>query len=142
MTRQDFNVVNGLSSSFGVIDQWDQIMGVVSAMSTGFIVLEHDLYQQAVELATGYILPDALARKLSITSINACLHLPMSDAYIETNDNSSHPPPKGSSSNSNSSSSGSGSVKSGAVVGAVARMDALALVAAAATVLGAVAQSL
>jgi len=93
----------------------------------------------------GYILPDALARKLNITSINSCLHLPMSDAYVETNDNSSHPPPKGSSasnSNSSSSGSGSGSVKSGAVVGAVARMDALALVAAAATVLGAVAQSL
>jgi hypothetical protein len=127
-----------------VINKWEDIMGVVSTMSTGFIVLEHDLYQQAVELATGYILPDALARKLSITSINACLHLPMSDAYIETNDNSSHPPPKGSSSNSSSSSSGSnsGTVKSGAVVGAVARMDALALVAAAATVLGAVAQSL
>jgi len=142
----DFNVVNGLSTSFGVVDQWEGIMNTVSsALSTGFIVLEHDLYQQAVELAMGYILPDALARKLNITSINSCLHLPMSDAYVETNDNSSHPPPKGSSasnSNSSSSGSGSGSVKSGAVVGAVARMDALALVAAAATVLGAVAQSL
>jgi hypothetical protein len=62
---------------------------------TGFIVLEHDLYEQTVELATGYILPDALARtspKLNIMPVSQCLGLGLSDAYVETNNNSTHPP--------------------------------------------------
>jgi hypothetical protein len=60
----------------------------------GFIVLEHDLFEQTVELATGYILPDALARtnpKLDIMPISQCLGLPLTDAYVETNDNKTHP---------------------------------------------------
>ena len=69
-------------------------MGNVSTLDTGFIVLEHDLFQQTVQLACGYILPDALARvpKLNITPVITCLNLPMSDAYIETNNNVTHPP--------------------------------------------------
>lgn len=64
-------------------------------MNTGFIVLEHDLFQQTVEVATGYILPDALARRpaLNITTVNSCLNRPPGDAYLETNDNSSNPLP-------------------------------------------------
>lgn len=61
-----------------------------------FIVLEHDLFQQTVQIATGYILPDALAYNnppFNITPIIECLHKPLSDAYIETNDNKSNPPP-------------------------------------------------
>jgi hypothetical protein len=64
-------------------------------MPTGFIVLEHDLYEQTVELATGYILPDALARtspKLNIMPVSQCLGLNLTDAYMETNNNSTHPP--------------------------------------------------
>lgn len=69
-------------------------MGNVSTMNTGFIVLEHDLFQQTVQLATGYILPDALATvpKFNITPVVNCLNLPMSDAYIETNNNNTNPP--------------------------------------------------
>jgi hypothetical protein len=63
-------------------------------LNSGFIVLEHDLWQQTVELATGYILPDALAQQpaLTIEPIYDCLHLPISDAYIETNNNKTNPP--------------------------------------------------
>ena len=70
-------------------------MGNVTALNTGFIVLEHDLFQQSVEIATGYILPDALARtpKLTLQPIITCLGKPLSDAYIETNDNTTNPPP-------------------------------------------------
>jgi hypothetical protein len=69
-------------------------MSDVSNLNTGFIVLEHDLFEQTVQLATGYILPDALATvpKLNITPVISCLNLPMSDAYIETNNNSTNPP--------------------------------------------------
>lgn len=34
-----------------------------SDLSTGFIVLEHDLYQQAVDLAIGYTIPSAKAHQ-------------------------------------------------------------------------------
>lgn len=70
-------------------------MGNVSTLNTGFIVLEHDLFQQSVEIATGYILPDALARtpKLTLEPVITCLNQPLANAYIETNDNSTNPPP-------------------------------------------------
>lgn len=70
-------------------------MGNVSTLTTGFIVLEHDLFQQSVEIATGYILPDALARtpKLTLQPVITCLGQPLANAYIETNDNSTNPPP-------------------------------------------------
>jgi len=71
-------------------------MSIVSTMDTGFIVLEHDLFQQSVEVATGYILPDALARnspKLTLQPVITCLGQPLANAYIETNDNKTNPPP-------------------------------------------------
>lgn len=73
-------------------------MGNVTTLDTGFIVLEHDLFAQTVDLATGYILPAALAGspQLTIKPVIECLNLPFGDAYVETNDNSSHPIPAGS----------------------------------------------
>jgi hypothetical protein len=64
-------------------------------MDNGFIVLEHDLFPQSVDVATGYILPDALAHNppFSIKPVITCLNKPNSDAYIETNDNATSPPP-------------------------------------------------
>lgn len=61
---------------------------------TGFIVLEHDLFEQTVELATGYILPDALAFQpaLKLMPVVQCQGMPLANAYIETNDNSTNPP--------------------------------------------------
>jgi hypothetical protein len=63
-------------------------------MSTGFIVLEHDLFEQTVQIAVGYILPDGLAFKptLNIMPVIKCLGMPLSNAYIETNDNKTNPP--------------------------------------------------
>lgn len=63
-------------------------------MSNGFIVLEHDLFEQSVEVATGYILPDALAHNppFTIQPVINCLNKTMADAYIETNDNTTNPP--------------------------------------------------
>lgn len=90
----DFFINGGTTTSVQVIQNWENIMGNVSTLSTGFIVLEHDLWQQTVQIAVGYILPDALAfqPKLTIEPIIQCIHQPMSNAYIETNDNSSNPP--------------------------------------------------
>ncbi len=90
----DFNIAGGLTSASQVLANWENIISNATQLSTGFIVLEHDLFQQSVEIATGYILPAALANQppLNIQPIVTCLHKPMNDAYIETNDNKTNPP--------------------------------------------------
>ncbi|VDB93537.1 unnamed protein product [Peniophora sp. CBMAI 1063] len=91
----DYDVHGGTATVGGVLQNWENILANASSFDTGFIVLEHDLFQQTVEIATGYILPDALAYqpKLTIEPIITCLGLELGDAYIETNDNSSNPLP-------------------------------------------------
>lgn len=90
----DFNIKGGLVSVEQVLSNWENIIGNATTMSNGFIVLEHDLFEQAVEVATGYILPDALAHQppFTIQPVISCLNKPMTDAYIETNDNKTNPP--------------------------------------------------
>jgi len=92
----DYNIHAGTISSSQVIQNWQFILGNASSLNTGFIVLAHDLFQQSVEIATGYILPDALARtdpKLTLQPVISCLNQPLANAYIETNDNTTNPPP-------------------------------------------------
>jgi len=80
----------------GVIDNFEDILNNASSMNTGFIVLEHDLYPQTVDVAIGYILPDAIARgNIKLESIIECLHKPLEDAYVETNNNVTNPPGNG-----------------------------------------------
>ena len=91
----DFNIAGGTISVTEVLSNWDNIVGNSSQIDTGFIVLEHDLFEQTVDLATGYIIPDALAHTphFNIMPVVQCLNKPLSDAYIETNNNQSNPPP-------------------------------------------------
>lgn len=73
----------GEVSASGVIASFISILNQAPSLSTGFIVLAHDLYQQSVDLAVGYILPDAIAStnpKFNITSIVSCLHQPLANA--------------------------------------------------------------
>ena len=88
----DFNIHGGTISVSEVLYNWENIVSNASTRTNGFIVLEHDLFQQTVEVATGYILPDALAHQFIIKPVVECLNLPMSDAYIELNNNSTNPP--------------------------------------------------
>ena len=90
----DFNIAGGSTSASQVLANWESIIGNATGLDTGFIVLEHDLFQQAVEIATGYILPAALANQppLKIEPVVSCLHKPLGDAYLETNDNKTNPP--------------------------------------------------
>ncbi|TFK76795.1 hypothetical protein BDN72DRAFT_10241 [Pluteus cervinus] len=96
----DFNIHSGITPVGQVLQNWENILGNATTSSKGFIVLEHDLFQQTVEVATGYILPDALGHQppFTIQPVITCLGLPLSDAYIETNDNKTNPPPAGSAS--------------------------------------------
>src|SRR6266566_1916355 len=91
----DFDIHGGLTNVQQVLFNWENIIANALNLNNGFIVLEHDLFQQTVEVATGYILPDALARKpaFNITPVITCLDRPMSQAYVETNDNKTNPLP-------------------------------------------------
>ncbi|KAJ7071499.1 hypothetical protein C8F01DRAFT_1110780 [Mycena amicta] len=89
----DFDLHSGLSTPSKVLQNWDYIKGNTTIIPTGFILLEHDLFQQSVDIATGYILPDALVHDpaFNIVPVITCLNKPMEDAYFETNNNSSNP---------------------------------------------------
>jgi hypothetical protein len=96
----DWHIAAGTVSASGVIAAFETILTQAASLDTGFIVLAHDLYQQSVDLATGYILPDALAQtnpSFNIVSIIECLGQPLSNAYKETNNNSTNPPLSGAS---------------------------------------------
>jgi len=90
----DYDVAGDLVSVSEVLGNLSIIAQNATTMDTGFILLEHDLFQQTVDIATGYILPDALAFQppFDIKPVVECLNMPLSNAYIETNDNSTNPP--------------------------------------------------
>lgn len=90
----DFNIHGGLTPVEKVLQNWENILSNVTTRNSGFIVLEHDLFQQSVQVATGYILPDALAHKppFTIQPVVTCMQKPLGDAYIETNNNKTNPP--------------------------------------------------
>lgn len=88
----DYDLASGMANPVQVLNSWDAIMNNSTKIDTGFIVLEHDLFQQTVDIAVGYILPEALAHqpKYNITPVTTCLGMPMSNSYLETNDNSTN----------------------------------------------------
>lgn len=90
----DFNIPGGTVTSFQALQNWYNIVASATSIPNGIITLQHDLFEQTVELAVGYILPNALATKppFTITPIVVCLNMPMANAYIETNNNQSNPP--------------------------------------------------
>ena len=82
------------------------IVSTAVNLATGFIVLQHDLYQQSVDMAVGYILPDALSHNPAFSvrlllffflfapahnrvsvpqlkSVIECQHQPPSNSYAE-----------------------------------------------------------
>ncbi|KAG9078174.1 chitin deacetylase [Ceratobasidium sp. 370] len=111
----DWHIPSGLSAA-EVLNSFDKILDTAGTLSTGFIVLAHDLYQQTVDLATGYVLPDARARKFNLMSIIDCMKKPLSEAYIETASNKSSPAATGTAASGGASgtSSASGSSSTGA----------------------------
>jgi hypothetical protein len=60
------------------LSKFNQILKeYVPMLTSGFIVLEHDLYQQTVDLAVGYFLPQAInSGNYTLKSIIGCLGLP------------------------------------------------------------------
>jgi hypothetical protein len=87
---RDWQIAGGVVNATQVIANFDQILDQAPDMDTGYIVLEHDLYQQSTELAVNYVLPRALASpSLSLQTIVECLGEDLSQAYVETRSNQS-----------------------------------------------------
>ena len=85
----DFNIAGGTTNPEQVLNNWHSIVNNASVINTGFIVLEHDLFQQTVDIAMDYILPDALAHQPPFRTepIITCLGDSLNEAYAETSSN-------------------------------------------------------
>jgi len=90
---QDWQIAGGVVNATTVMNNFDSILGMAPSLGHGFIVLEHDLYQQSVNLAVDYVLPKALSNpSLSVQPIIQCLGMDAAQAYVETADNSTAGP--------------------------------------------------
>ncbi|KAF9113860.1 chitin deacetylase [Mortierella sp. AM989] len=70
----DWNIPGGTATPQKVVDTFKSWLTKISTMSTGFIVLEHDLFPQEVDVAINGILPVAYATKdLVMQPIAQCL---------------------------------------------------------------------
>jgi len=87
--RVEAGVVNG-TESFNV---FQSILTAATALDTGFIVLQHDLYETTVDLAVGYTLNAALNHQpqLTLKPIGECSNIPNTNLYLESNRNESFP---------------------------------------------------
>ncbi|KIJ50832.1 carbohydrate esterase family 4 protein [Sphaerobolus stellatus SS14] len=91
----DWRIPAGQVTGPQAFQQFENILTNASLLNTGFIVLEHDLYQQTVDLAVGYTLPTALNHnpKFNIIPVIDCIKLDVKEAYIETMTNKSRTAP-------------------------------------------------
>jgi len=113
----DWRVAGGVLDPVTQFNTFQAILSNASVIPTGFIVLEHDLYQVTVELAVGYTLDAALSHNppIHLKSIGRCSNIPEENLYAETNKNKTFPYTNHTvvtSSNSNSSSGSSSSAGS------------------------------
>ncbi|GAA6064364.1 hypothetical protein JCM10212_005878 [Sporobolomyces blumeae] len=87
---RDWQIGGGVVNATTAYTNFETFLGTAAtSLSTGFIVLAHDLYQQSVDLAVDYILPNVInAGQLKIQTIADCLGEGLANAYIETANNS------------------------------------------------------
>lgn len=81
----DWKIAGGTANGTSSFAAWEAIVATAVNLATGFIVLQHDLYQQSVDMAVGYILPDALSHNpaFSLKSVIECQHLNPAYSYVE-----------------------------------------------------------
>jgi len=89
----DWKVASGAISGNQSVATFEQILTNATQISSGFIVLEHDLFEITVDLAVGYTLDLALNNnpKLNLEPIGECTGLAPYNIYLETNKNTSFP---------------------------------------------------
>ncbi|KAF6761497.1 carbohydrate esterase family 4 protein [Ephemerocybe angulata] len=90
----DWRVAAGYVKGPESFQTFQNILGNATQMDTGFIVLQHDLYEATVDLGVGYTIPYALdfTPKLNLVPIGQCVKKPTSDLYLESNTNTTFPP--------------------------------------------------
>ncbi|PWN22779.1 glycoside hydrolase/deacetylase [Microstroma glucosiphilum] len=91
----DWQIQGGAVSTEEVVETFETILEKVPTLDTGYIVLQHDLYEQSTELAVDVVLPIALSMQptQSLMPIITCLKQDLGNAYIETNANTSESEP-------------------------------------------------
>lgn len=83
----DWKIPGNTATGESSLAAFTKILDLASGLSTGFIVLEHDLYQQTVDMAIGYFLPLAFNRSFTLEAIYQCLKKPLGNTYLETTTN-------------------------------------------------------
>ncbi|TNY23310.1 putative chitin deacetylase [Rhodotorula diobovata] len=83
---RDWQIGGGVVTAPEVYNRFESFLSEASSsLSTGFIVLAHDLYQQSVDLAVDYILPNVINQgRLKIKTIASCLGQSLEESYMET----------------------------------------------------------
>ncbi|KAF8311474.1 glycoside hydrolase/deacetylase [Clavulina sp. PMI_390] len=84
----DWRIPGGTANGTSSYEAFSAILDLASKLTTGFIVLEHDLYQETVEMAMGYFLPLAKQRNFVLKAIYECLGQSLASTYMETAGNS------------------------------------------------------
>lgn len=81
----DWRTVDGSATVEASLSAFQNILTAQQSLSTGFIVLTHDLFSQTVALSLNHFFPTVLKTPgLKIQSISDCLGQPLSASYIET----------------------------------------------------------
>ncbi|KAF4593027.1 chitin deacetylase [Pleurotus pulmonarius] len=89
----DWKVAAGLVKGPESFNTFQAILGNASTLDTGFIVLQHDLYEITVDMAVGHTLTAALTHNpaLNLQAIGKCMKWPTGNLYLETNTNATFP---------------------------------------------------
>ncbi|KAJ2932614.1 hypothetical protein H1R20_g4472, partial [Candolleomyces eurysporus] len=124
----DWMVADGKVNGTTSFATFETILQNATQMETGFIVLQHDLYETAVDLAVGYTLPHALEYqpRLNLLPIGQCIKKPTADLYLESNTNKTFPYTNSSLGGVDTDGDGEVDVKSGdggSTSGAIASLD-------------------
>jgi peptidoglycan/xylan/chitin deacetylase (PgdA/CDA1 family) len=91
----DWRVAGGGVNGTTSFDTFQQILNAASTLNTGFIVLEHDLFEITVDLAAGYFLDTAQNHnpKFNLQPVGQCMKIPATNLYLESNQNKTFPAP-------------------------------------------------
>lgn len=83
----DWKISSGTGNSSGTnsYNVFQKIVETAKTLDHGIITLEHDLYQQSVDLAYNYIVPYGIQQGLKPQSIQQCIGKSLSDVYTPVN---------------------------------------------------------
>ncbi|KAG5651230.1 hypothetical protein H0H81_009379 [Sphagnurus paluster] len=88
----DWKVAGGIVSGKESFATFQNILSNATVIPTGFIVLQHDLYEITVDLAVGYTLNAALTHNPPFqVDVVKFYQIPMSNLYFESNQNQTFP---------------------------------------------------